>query len=310
MIGDRQAQLRLLDRWPGPAGEDPQAGGLPRAQDQPHHRRQLRRIRRSRQPDRLRLRRGGPSLLQQHRADRLLEHRHPARIPEAVRDRARSSSCASATPTPTSSATRASRTSCAGPRASSARTRSSSRDTLLKIFGQHAQTDANLHTTDGLINLFDLIAFSAGHAVKQIPFPAILLPCAPVRPRPTARPRDPVLRVRTSSAEVQAYQAFMTPTKSQPASSSHHVAGTGGKQATRRRSGPRSELDVTDGKAQAARSARSGSRSTTQDDRDRVAVLLEQHRQLCPLRGSPVRRPTHGPTCSTTAKVSPTTPTG
>ena len=26
---------------------------------------------------------------------------------------------------------------------------------------------------------FDLVAFSAGHAVKQVPFPAILLPCTP-----------------------------------------------------------------------------------------------------------------------------------
>ena len=54
-------------------------------------------------------------------AHRLLEHRHPARLPEAVRRNAeRWRSCASATPTPTSSATPASRTSSAGPRTSSA----------------------------------------------------------------------------------------------------------------------------------------------------------------------------------------------
>ncbi len=57
--------------------------------------------------------------------DGLLEHRHPARLPEAVRHR-----CARVRALPphrhaTSSATRASRTSCAGRRASSARTRSS-----------------------------------------------------------------------------------------------------------------------------------------------------------------------------------------
>ncbi|MDQ6774779.1 MAG: LCP family protein [Actinomycetota bacterium] len=45
------------------------------------------------------------------------------------------------------------------------------RDKLLKIFGEHTRTDANLHTIDGLINLFKLVAFSAGHAIKQIPFP-------------------------------------------------------------------------------------------------------------------------------------------
>jgi len=45
------------------------------------------------------------------------------------------------------------------------------RDKLLKIFGEHTQTDHGLHTIDGLINLFNLVAFSDGHAIKQIPFP-------------------------------------------------------------------------------------------------------------------------------------------
>jgi LCP family protein required for cell wall assembly len=45
------------------------------------------------------------------------------------------------------------------------------RDKLLKIFGRHTQTDPNLHTIDGLINLFNLVAFSDGHAIKQIQFP-------------------------------------------------------------------------------------------------------------------------------------------
>ncbi len=51
------------------------------------------------------------------------------------------------------------------------------RNKLMKIFGEHAQTDHNLHTTDGLINLFNLVAFSAGHTIKQIRFPAILDTC-------------------------------------------------------------------------------------------------------------------------------------
>src|SRR5205807_199680 len=50
---------------------------------------------------------------------------------------------------------------------------------LLRIFGQHVQSDHNLHTTDGLINLFNLVAFSAAHQIKQIWFPAIVLPCGP-----------------------------------------------------------------------------------------------------------------------------------
>jgi anionic cell wall polymer biosynthesis LytR-Cps2A-Psr (LCP) family protein len=36
------------------------------------------------------------------------------------------------------------------------------RHTLLKIFGRYTQTDPDLHTTDGIINLFNLVAFSAG----------------------------------------------------------------------------------------------------------------------------------------------------
>ena len=46
------------------------------------------------------------------------------------------------------------------------------RDRLLRIFGAHTETDHNLHTVDGLINLFNLVAFSAGHSIKQIKFPA------------------------------------------------------------------------------------------------------------------------------------------
>jgi len=53
----------------------------------------------------------------------------------------------------------------------------SNRDTLVRIFGKHAQTDQNLHTTDGLINLFNLVAFMDGHTIKQIKFPAQLQPC-------------------------------------------------------------------------------------------------------------------------------------
>ncbi len=63
----------------------------------------------------------------------------------------------------------------------------SNRDKLLRIFGKNAQTDRDLHTTDGLINLFDLVLNSAGHTIKQIKFPAQFLPCstATVRRRAT-----------------------------------------------------------------------------------------------------------------------------
>ena len=55
-------------------------------------------------------------------------------------------------------------------------------DKLLKIFGAHAQTDADLHSVDGLINLFDLVAFADGHAIREVHFPAILNACAPPAP--------------------------------------------------------------------------------------------------------------------------------
>ncbi len=92
---------------------------------------------------------------------------------------------------------------------------------LLKIFGQHAQTDHDLHTTDGLINLFDLVAFSAGHTIKQIPFPAVLLPCAPVPATAnSATQQTPCYVSANPGAQQAAFHAFMTPTTGQPAASS------------------------------------------------------------------------------------------
>jgi len=134
----------------------------------------------------------------------------------------------------------------------------SERNTLLRIFGQHAQTDANLHTTDGLINLFNLVAFSAGHQVKQIPFPAILLPCAPIAPTAnSATQQTPCYVSAAASAEQAAYHAFMKPSTSQPkpagvslgapsagAAGAKHGSGGGG-------GTPGLISDVNDGKAQA-----------------------------------------------------------
>jgi LCP family protein required for cell wall assembly len=74
------------------------------------------------------------------------------------------------------------------------------RDTLLRIFGQHTQTDADLHSTDGLINLFNLVAFSDGHAIREVHFPAILLPCVPPAP---------CFVTANSGAEADAYRSFM-----------------------------------------------------------------------------------------------------
>jgi polyisoprenyl-teichoic acid--peptidoglycan teichoic acid transferase len=55
----------------------------------------------------------------------------------------------------------------------------SERDRLLKIFGKHSQSDAQLHSLDGLLKVFDLVANMEGHGatIKQIPYPATLEPC-------------------------------------------------------------------------------------------------------------------------------------
>ena len=114
------------------------------------------------------------------------------------------------------------------------------RDMLLTIFGKHTQTDANLHTTDGLINLFNLVAFSDGHAIREVHFPAILDPCNP--PAPCYVSADP-------GAEAAAYRSFMAVIK--PRSSNASTASHGGGHASTA-GAVGLEADVSDGKTQAA----------------------------------------------------------
>jgi polyisoprenyl-teichoic acid--peptidoglycan teichoic acid transferase len=130
------------------------------------------------------------------------------------------------------------------------------RDSLLKIFGAHAQTDQNLHTTDGLINLFNLVAFSAGHAIKQIQFPAVLLPCAPAPANANSSTQQtPCYVTAQSGAEQAAFRQFMTPTKSQPAPSNtgtgSSASGAGGKGKGGGANAPGLSVDVSDGVGQA-----------------------------------------------------------
>ena len=117
------------------------------------------------------------------------------------------------------------------------------RDRLVRIFGAHTQTDANLHSIDGLINLFNLVAFSAGHTIKQVPFPAILLPCGT---QPGAVPGAACYVTADAPAERQAFHEFITPTVAPKPSTSHHS----------RRHGPPAPPNVTadpaDGQTQAA----------------------------------------------------------
>jgi LCP family protein required for cell wall assembly len=131
------------------------------------------------------------------------------------------------------------------------------RNSLLRIFGAHAQTDQNLHTTDGLINLFNLVAFSAGHAIRQVQFPAILLPCAPAPTNANSSTQQtPCYVTAQSGAEQAAFHQFMTPTKTQPSSPSSgsgspaNSAGAGGK-GKGGASAPGLSPDVSDGVSQA-----------------------------------------------------------
>ncbi len=132
------------------------------------------------------------------------------------------------------------------------------RNRLLTIFGHNANTDHNLHTTDGIINLFDLVAFSSVSSIKQIPFPAIELPCSPgtVTATGAATGGTPCYVTAESGLEQAAFHAFMTPTTAAPTGSSGPSAGAakaGGKPSGGGggASAPGLQADVSDGEAQA-----------------------------------------------------------
>jgi polyisoprenyl-teichoic acid--peptidoglycan teichoic acid transferase len=124
----------------------------------------------------------------------------------------------------------------------------SKRDALVRIFGKHAQTDQNLHTTDGLINLFNLVAFMDGHTVRQIAFPAQIQPCGGGGVNGVAVAACYV--TGAPGAERRVFTELMTPTVSRPAP----AAPPGGARAGRRRPSGRSDLssDLADGRAQAS----------------------------------------------------------
>ncbi len=137
----------------------------------------------------------------------------------------------------------------------------SNRDTLLHIFGQHTQTDHDLHTTDGLINLFNLVAFMDGHTIKQVSFPAILQTCLPA-PTATGSPGSSAGAITQTAcyvtadpgAEQQSFIKFMAPTTSPPVSNpppSASGSGQGAGAGTHRSSAPPDLVaDAADGKGQ------------------------------------------------------------
>jgi hypothetical protein len=131
------------------------------------------------------------------------------------------------------------------------------RDSLLKIFGQNTQTDHNLHTTDGLINLFDLALNMAGDQIKQIAFPADLgSPCGATIVDPVTRAvtTTPCYVTAVASAERRVFKEFMTPTQGSPTPKPASQGGHG-----RRRSNNAGLVaDASDGQAQASALGRVG----------------------------------------------------
>ena len=95
------------------------------------------------------------------------------------------------------------------------------RDKLLRIFGSHAQTDYTLHSADALENLVVLLATSAGHQLKSIPFPAQLSTCNSGGQTPCYVTADP-------AREQQTYQQFVTPTLAPPTPASAGPGPPGG----------------------------------------------------------------------------------
>jgi polyisoprenyl-teichoic acid--peptidoglycan teichoic acid transferase len=132
------------------------------------------------------------------------------------------------------------------------------RDQLLSIFGAHVQTDHDLHTVDGLINLFNLVLNMSGHTIKSIKFPAILNNCLPA-PAP-GQPPPPCYVNANTAAEQQVYTEFMHATS--PAAATAATVGAA-KKASRPGQGKASPASTpgvpagltaasTDGQTQAA----------------------------------------------------------
>jgi LCP family protein required for cell wall assembly len=125
----------------------------------------------------------------------------------------------------------------------------SNRDHLLKILGQHSQSDEGLHSIDGLLKLFDIAANmeSNGASIKQIPFPATLQPCSTT-----------CYVTSTPGQEQATWAQFVHAT---PAGSGKAKARTTAHQRTHARRAPSTAGlidDVSDGRAQAQALPRAG----------------------------------------------------
>jgi LCP family protein required for cell wall assembly len=83
---------------------------------------------------------------------------------------------------------------------------------LEAIFGKNVQSDSFLHSTDGIIELFDLIVNADKLTLKSVPFPAVL---------------GPSFVTATPQQEEAAYRKFMTPTVAKPSSGSSGGSSSG-----------------------------------------------------------------------------------
>jgi LCP family protein required for cell wall assembly len=133
------------------------------------------------------------------------------------------------------------------------------RDKLLQIFGRHVQTDRDLHTIDGLINLFNLVVFADGLTVKSVPFPAQLQNCPGAA---TGQAAAPCYVTATPGAEARAFAQFMKPTAASEARAKTHPNVKAGPGAGPSRGGsgapPGLTADVADGRQQADHLPRAG----------------------------------------------------
>jgi polyisoprenyl-teichoic acid--peptidoglycan teichoic acid transferase len=121
----------------------------------------------------------------------------------------------------------------------------SQRGTLLKIFGEYSQTDKQLQSVDGLLDLFGLAVNADGLELKTIQFPEAFGPCV-------AGQSEPCYVFPISQAlEQQAYTDFITPTASIPSVS---LKGIVTSKPKRSKSG-KSSKQGKHGKRRAARTA-------------------------------------------------------
>jgi polyisoprenyl-teichoic acid--peptidoglycan teichoic acid transferase len=117
------------------------------------------------------------------------------------------------------------------------------RTKLLDDFAKDVQSDAYLHSTDGVVDLFDLAYNADGGSIKSIPFPA--------GPGATSAALGDYLTF-SQTASAQAYSQFMTATPPATTTTATTPAKSKRKKAKRKRfiAPAYMEADVSDGNSQ------------------------------------------------------------